>query len=332
MPDDPRTLSVTYSSGIYIRKPEVLSTMAVFYDQVWLPYPYGFEKEGIWFRRDTFSGLQSHRQFRDDIYSWTAEWGPLYDQGILRTLPPPIPPGDIFSAGKEVVANREGALNQIYGKLIDQYEGIHVPYSVGVTEEIENLSLALHAAYAHKVGPELFISDPTATASARLAGFLVRSLFEYRFPELQGLTAEQIVEVRDYIKDTKEGFVDYIFQTVDDVEARLKSGDKSEEGAARKTVERKLVPWYDELCRQLKSKKAGFWANVLAAGAKFLKIDATPWTPKFYGDLFEIFGSMDEVTKAKAEAQSNASQAFQYLARMESNIMKASSDNLREAG
>jgi hypothetical protein len=67
--------------------------------------------------------------------------------------------------------------------------------------------------------------------------------------------------------------------------------------------------------RQLKSKKIGFWANVLAAGAKSLEIDAAPWTPKFYGDLFErFFGSIDEIGKAKAEAQSNASQAFQYLA------------------
>jgi hypothetical protein len=159
------------------------------------------------------------------------------------------------------VANRERALNQIYGKLIDQYEGIHVPYSVGVTEDIENLSLALHAAYARKVDPELFISDPADTATSRLAGFLVRSLFKYRIPQLQALTAEQILEVRDYIKDTKEGFVDYIFEMVDDVEARLKSGEKSEEEAARKTVERKLGPRYDEMRRQLKSKKIGFWAT-----------------------------------------------------------------------
>jgi hypothetical protein len=61
----------------------------------------------------------------------------------------------------------------------------------------------------------------------------------------------------------------------------------------------------------------------LAAGAKFFEIDAAPWTPKFYGDLFErFFGSIDEVGKAKAEAQSNASQAFQYLARLESHVMK----------
>ena len=92
---------------------------------------------------------------------------------------------------------------------------------------------------------------------------------------------------------------------------------------ARKTVERKLGPRYDEMRRQLKSKKIGFWANVLAAGAKFFEIDAAPWTPKFYGDLFErFFGSIDEVGKAKAEAQSNASQAFQYLARLESHVMK----------
>jgi len=36
MADDPRKLSITYSSGL-IPPPEHMSTLAVFYDEIWLP-------------------------------------------------------------------------------------------------------------------------------------------------------------------------------------------------------------------------------------------------------------------------------------------------------
>ena len=311
----------------------VLSTLAVFYDQVWLPYPYGFEKEGIWFRKKSSSDLPPESQ--NDIYNWTTNWGPLIYAGILKTLPPPIPPGNLFSVDKRILNERGLVINnellyQLAAKLDAEYEGINPSiafgatddiYHLGITEDVENLSLAIHAAYSQKIGPELFINDPTDSSTSRLAGVLVQSLFEYHIPQLQALTAEQILEVRDYIKDTKEGFTDYIFEMVDDMETRIKSGDMSEEIAAQKTVERKLIPWYDEVRRQLQSKKIGFWANVLATGVKFLKIDAAPWTPKFYGDLFEIFfSSVDKIKQAKVEALSNANQAFQYLARLESKV------------
>jgi hypothetical protein len=287
MADNVRKLSITYSSGICIRKPEVFATLAVFYDQIWLPHPYGFE------------------------------WGALFIQGILQTLSPPIPPGNLLADFKTVKADCQRALSQLYGKLDAASEGLHPPYNMGVTKELEDVLLGLHAAYAKKLGPELFISDPADITTSRLAGLLVRSLFEYRLPQLPALTAEQILEVRDYIKDTREGFIDYIFELTDDVEARLRSGDKSEEEAVCKTVERKLLSLYNEMRRQLAAKRTGFWAQLSEAGANFLTIDAVPWTPELYGDLFErLLGSQDEIAQAKAEAQANASQAFQYLARL----------------
>jgi len=39
----PSTLLVTYSSDTLVREPEVLSTLAVFYDEVYLPYPYALD-------------------------------------------------------------------------------------------------------------------------------------------------------------------------------------------------------------------------------------------------------------------------------------------------
>ena len=42
MVDDSRKLSISYSSEL-IPPPEWMSTLAVFYDEIWLPYPYMIE-------------------------------------------------------------------------------------------------------------------------------------------------------------------------------------------------------------------------------------------------------------------------------------------------
>ena len=86
-----------------------------------------------------------------------------------------------------------------------------------------------------------------------------------------------------------------------------------------KVVERKVIPQYLEFKRRLESRSAGFWGKTLAAGSKFMQIDASPWTPKFYWALFEaISGSISERGKLEEECKSNAGQAFQYLAKLES--------------
>lgn len=135
-------------------------------------------------------------------------------------------------------------------------------------------------------------------------------------PQLSALSPEQILEVREVLKDTKEGFTLRIYEAVEEVEQRLKSGDPSEVVAAQKTVERNLLPWYFEMRRQFESQRTGFWSRALAFGGKLLQIDASPSTPKFWGQIIEAFsGGMSET--AKAEARSNAGQAFQYLAKVE---------------
>jgi hypothetical protein len=128
------------------------------------------------------------------------------------------------------------------------------------------------------------------------------------------LTAEQILEVRDSTKDTRQGFAYHLFEITDDLENRIKAGEKFEV-ATRKTIERKLLTDYVEFRRQLTSKKGGSWSKVVAAGSRFFKIDASPWTPKFYGDLFEIFFSfLDDSSKTRMEELSNKNQALQQVA------------------
>jgi uncharacterized protein YjbI with pentapeptide repeats len=186
-------------------------------------------------------------------------------------------------------------------------------------------ALAIHSLFVNKPSPELFISDPTDIRTSRLAGFLVQSLFDYKVPQLQVLNAEQILAVRDYLKETKEGFTYYIYEQAAEVERRIKEWNQSEIVAAQQTFEQKLLPQYEEFRRQLAAKKTGFWSKVAVAGGKFLQVNAAPWTLAFWGAVLEMCGvSLDEAAKADAADLSNKSQAFHYLARLESKVSKTS--------
>jgi hypothetical protein len=346
MTNETRKLSITYSSDL-IPPPKIMSTLAVFFDEIWLPYPYDLDPKGISFlNMPPFSSLFSHaavisflsgtaasllgllpyyfsRQRRYQLLMQPSQnsymhskstWKSLFEQQILRILPPvdvaQIPLSELLekvTAKLQETPSRRDDSRQIRSN--DIREGA--------------LFLVLHTLYTSKISPELFVYNTSDTNTSRLAGFLVNSIFQYQIPKLQELNSEQILEVRDYLKDTKQGFTYYIHEMTDDVEQRLKGGNLSEIEAAQKTFERKILPQYEECRRQLAARKTGYWANVLSASADFLKVDATPWTPKFYGELLKWLGVALNLTAKDEEALlTNKNQAFQYLARLESKVSK----------
>lgn len=314
MADDSRKLSITYSSGL-IPPPEHISTLAVFYDEIWLPYPYNFSPHHVQIHSGSLEagfdrlGLgyveQALIMVGERFLQQRDSWRLLFVQDILRTLPPY---DDGTSNPTSKLLMLDNAFESLKGK--NTYLG-------DIGDWLYHLILELHMLYAIKPSPELLIPDTSNTNTSRLAYFLVQSLFQYQIPRLETLNAEQVLEVRDYLKDTKEGFTQYVNEMTDDVEQRLKGGNLSEIGAAQKTFERKILPQYEEFRRQLVSRKTGYWANVLSASADFLKVDATPWTPKFYGELLKWLGVALNLTAKDEEALlTNKSQAFQYLVRL----------------
>jgi hypothetical protein len=58
MADASQKLSITYSSGL-IPPPELMSTLTVFYDKIWLPYPFSFDLdyEKSIFNEDNFEEI-----------------------------------------------------------------------------------------------------------------------------------------------------------------------------------------------------------------------------------------------------------------------------------
>ncbi|MBZ5609566.1 MAG: hypothetical protein LAP38_14990 [Acidobacteriia bacterium] len=300
--------AVTYASGERAEVPlgGIFESLAIFYDEVCLPFPYGFDRHGpvLWSISTEPGQTDAFKQTMDEMFTeyqrWRDEWKPLFDRGVVRVLPPAI---------QDVSQVPQGFSDAIRRRLADEQGRLSIfPLLSG------EFALTVHTLYGTKPSPELIPSHPANAVDA----VLTHSLFSCLVPRLNALTAEEVMELRDDLGDLREGFRAYINESLDDVEARVKDG-VSIWDAAHRTSERKIIPKYEEMQRQLAAKATGKWAKILSPLSKVMQIDASPWTPKFYGQLFEaFFGSSGAVAEAEKEAQTNAGQAFQFLARLES--------------
>jgi len=322
-----RPFSCVYASGLSIPRAD-LATLAVFFDEIWLPYPYDVDPDAIGLPGFKDSGHVALgtlflQRVREEFRAWKESAAPLFNEGVLRTLPPPIQTASVWPTN--FLHDLQRGMDTRNGGF-----GFGTPTEQVLAGKIRHWDIALgkpalatYAAFSPKPAPELFLRPRTEpdTSTLRLAALLARSLFQYQIPQLAPLSADEILEVRNLIAKEKEGLVAYLYSLADEVEKRAKQGQGWEEEAALAVVERKVIPEYLQFRRILESKTTGFWANVLAAGGKFMQIDASPWTPKFYWGLFELFStSIGARTKLEEDARSNAGHAFQYLAKLESKL------------
>jgi len=307
-----RKLEITYSSDLTIKDPELLATLSVFYDKVYLPYPYNCDPDaepliGMLnvFKREVLLKEPDVREY----VSWKSKYRVLFDCGILESVPPAVirhSPGWTDEQEQEVMlALGAAALAADQANSSSEEWGIR-----------SLIARTIHASFTRKPCAEFFSADSTAA----LAGLVAHPLFCYRLPRLADLSGEQILEIRALVKDTREGFIGYIFECTDDLESRLRDSASHPSDAASKLVERKLIPKYEEYRRQLDGNNTKFGSKLFAMGANAMQIDASPLTPKFYGQIFQILlKAFGDVATVEAKHKTNAGQAFQYLSRLGSH-------------
>ena len=350
---DEKNLSITYSSGL-IPPPELMSTLAVFYDEIWLPCRLNLDivLNGLNSSQRKLS-LSFFKKVEKRLTIFDANWNALYRNNSLIVISPSTYPGFqelshntqgaipsyIFKSINEQLIKLKDEINNLPKKI--QLEHINAQYIESMLEilrnneiagnnimeqSIESIFIAMHLLMPSKPAPEIYISNIADSQTSSLSTLLAQKMFTYIVPQIQVLNAEQILEVRDYLKDTKEGLAYYINEMTDDVERRIREGNLSDIEAAQRTFERKIQPQYEEFRRKLLAKKTGFWSKVAVAGGKFMQVDAAPWTPKFWGAVIEMFGvSLDALTKDDQEnLLSNKSQAFNYIATLENRVSKMS--------
>src|SRR6266566_2062137 len=157
----PRTLSVVYSSGL-VAHGMLLATLATYYDEVWFPYPFNcdpdanlkFTPEG-----DQPALRETLEWQQRDYVDWRSRYALLFDERILRTLPPP------FEIGGPLPANH---LSRISALCDDPPRDDKVS---SMSVFMGTAALAVHHLYAQKPSPEIFIRGQRA-AKFDLDGWL----------------------------------------------------------------------------------------------------------------------------------------------------------------
>lgn len=338
--------SVNYNSGLIIWDPAYLATLCVFYDQVLLPASGRVAASGahssdslLAFSRPIDSAQQylcedvSHVvrgpactplqkgnpklvQFARLVPEWDDENRVLFDHYVLRRLDPEPSPS--------LTLETDVQWQQVTPHLLDLDFALRSKGQKEGEEETESIliweDLARHLLRADVRAPRIFVGRTGEHNRAALNTLLAHSVFSLLLPKLSALQPDQIVDVRNKVTCSREGFSMHLQALSADVEARIEDGDSLSDVAryAQSVAETKLLPFYAEWKRQLAAERAGFWGQVLDTTSKALEIDAAPWTPQFYGELLKALGFV--MLKGIAERKgrlTNESQAYQFMREIE---------------
>src|SRR5262249_44394880 len=155
------------------------------------------------------SGL--FEQLQQGYLNWRDRCEVLFKEGVLNIMPPID-----FKWNDEIIKHLNEAAakwspwEEIGRPLI--YENENKDRDLGVANYIldpaqfycGSLALAVHATLAPKKAPELFVPTSADLSTSRLAWYLGKSLFQYRVPQLAELHPEEILEVREDLRELRE--------------------------------------------------------------------------------------------------------------------------------
>jgi hypothetical protein len=321
-------LAVVYNSGLNVWGSSHLSTLAIFYDQVFLPWTtrascgelVGFArskgKTGDYRLETIFVTLKfTDRNGREWIahdfaLDWEQKHKILFQEKVLARVPPTSAP-----AVNESGWFNNTSINKLADLLLDVPHVLHA--TGGDSERIfvwqDHLKHLLRTDIGERA---VFLARPAASQRERYKALMAHAVFRFMLPQLQELHPEQILEVRNLVKDTREGFAMHLQALSSDVEKQVKAGASLPDirAYAESIVETQLIPGFSEYRRQLAAKRAGFWREVLDPLGKIVQIDAAPWTPKFYGELLRALGiTLLTGAEDQQDRLSNRTQAFQFM-------------------
>jgi hypothetical protein len=296
---------ITFSSEI-VPPDALLSTFAVFYDRVWLPYPYGFDPRG---RQHSFplplpmafakTYMELSFRAKQEYLTWLERWQPLEEEGVIKILPPPTLPSNFGAAIRQSLkigdVRKDPAGNM---RLLSP----------------RHLALAVHGLFAEKPGTDFYLAEGHGsldTTFQRMTGLLTHALLTIRVPQLRALEPVDIVSVRRSLDSTRKDFETVILETVTDLEDRIRRGEVGID-AAGKVAEARLSKLYKDIVKTLESRSrlAGKLkgSESLAAGlGKFLELDFKFTTPKFWVGLLEILlpGAVGVLQSPTTDQQAN---------------------------
>ncbi|OLL32694.1 hypothetical protein BTH42_05580 [Burkholderia sp. SRS-W-2-2016] len=343
---------IVYNSDVVLNDNADLATYCIFYDKVLLPHTTEATIGNVLeFTRSSGSNaaptllsvlepsadrfihgavhLHADSVLGEQLIDWEKRNKSLFQEGVLSRLP----------AGEEIDWKKEDGmtLTPTLANLIRKPTRLikNTPSVYGYLSLFHGdddvfffqKDVISHLLRTDIVQPQIFVSKSARPVREVLKACEAESVFRYLLPRIALAEPDQILEVRRKVRNTREGFSMHLQKLSEGIESKLKGGEDFDEirSFAQSVIETKLIPDYREYVRQIRAEKSGFWGKVIDPASKILQIDAAPWTPKFYGDLMKSLGfTFLAATSEKKQRQTNASQAYQFMYRVEKSLRQLS--------
>ena len=299
--------ALTYPSDLIIRDAGTLASLCVFFDNVYLPY-LPSNNTGLLFRVNE-SGVNPDVDLVDlpsageYHHKWDESYAPLFTNCVLTRLSKP----------KRDVEIDDQALQSIINEL--------QPNISGFSRRLYFLTRVIHHLRPDQLAPHVLDSAQDAPTRNGYKWLMAHEAFTYLIPALTELTSEQILEVRDKVADTREGFAMHLQQLSREVEHRVSVGDAIEtiRTHARNVIETDLIPDFAEFQRQLSAERAGFFARLLDIATKSIKLLVPSTRLDFAGSGFTTLSAIMTLTADERKSHNtNACHAFQFLSKFKS--------------
>lgn len=181
--------------------------------------------------------------------------------------------------------------------------------------------LVIHLLRTDIEAPQIFTALNGKPGRDILVALEAEATFSYLLPKLHLYHPVQILELREKVAGTREGFTMHLLKLSKGLEERAKENTSIKEIArfADDLIKTELIPDFVEFRRQLKAMEAGRWSKVLDAAGRVAEVDAAPWTPRFWALLLRALGITVVTSGAELkETLSNQYQAFKFMSELES--------------
>lgn len=175
--------------------------------------------------------------------------------------------------------------------------------------------------------PQIFASRDWRSQRELLVALEAQATFEYLIPRISVTSPDQILSLRDVVKDTRAGFAEHLLSLSEGVEQRLKEKSSHKEilDFARDVVYRKLRKDYEQYCFQLNSIKAGSYKRVGEVLQRAFAMHGTIATPLFWMQVIAELGLLSLAGVSEQEKfKSFDYKAYQFMSQIQSEYAKIS--------
>lgn len=294
-------LTIKYSSDVYIMDEALLTTLALFYDKIYLPYPFVCDPEAPRLFHCPPRNWGEEEIVQTDYMEWKEKYQLLFKEGVLVNEPCPFEEGKVPDDLHRTLFDKMYSPSREQLRILSRRDPNRSPLTVDDFFS-GKVTLALHALHTSlEVPPFFFKGDlgpnkdwgnlalrivpiPNLAGSTEFPRSILAQAFFYRcLPKVRPLPVGDILKKRRNLAKYRADYMYYIGTKLDKLRDKVQNGVGPEKAAE--------IIWKEGIARDyhhfMRRKRVSFrWLSpVSRIYDGLLSIDANLMSSKFFFQL-----------------------------------------------